>query len=275
MAIRERTVPMAQAQTTADSIVKVDEGLPTPLYHQIYLVLRNKIIDGEFVDGDLLPGEERTARSCGVSRITAKRALNELAEDGLVVRERGRGTRVIHRSPTPPVRAGVEGLLENIVAMGMETEVELIQFGYVAPNDGVQRALGCGPGDKVQRAVRLRRLEGEPFSHLTTYVPDDIGRTYSRDDLASTPLLTLLERGGIEVSRAEQTITATLADAEVARRLGVELGAPLLRIGRIVYDQQNRAVEYITGLYRPDRYQYRMNLSRVQTDRANAWSPSG
>jgi GntR family transcriptional regulator len=266
---------VAQAQTTADSIVKVDEGLPTPLYHQIYLVLRNKIIDGEFVDGDLLPGEERTARSCGVSRITAKRALNELAEDGLVVRERGRGTRVIHRSPTPPVRAGVEGLLENIVAMGMETEVELIQFGYVAPNDGVQRALGCGPGDKVQRAVRLRRLEGEPFSHLTTYVPDDIGRTYSRDDLASTPLLTLLERGGIEVSRAEQTITATLADAEVARRLGVELGAPLLRIGRIVYDQQNRAVEYITGLYRPDRYQYRMNLSRVQTDRANAWSPSG
>ncbi len=143
---------MAQAQTTADSIVKVDEGLPTPLYHQIYLVLRNKIIDGEFVDGDLLPGEERTARSCGVSRITAKRALNELAEDGLVVRERGRGTRVIHRSPTPPVRAGVEGLLENLMAMGMETEVELISFGYIAPNDGVQRALGCGPGDRVQRA---------------------------------------------------------------------------------------------------------------------------
>ena len=92
---------------------------------------------------------------------------------------------------------------------------------------------------------------------------------------SEVPLLTLLERGGIEVSRAEQTITATLADAEVARRLGVELGAPLLRLGRIVYDQQNRAVEYITGLYRPDRYQYRMNLSRVQTDRANAWSPSG
>jgi GntR family transcriptional regulator len=266
---------VAQAQPKSDSIVSVDERLPTPLYHQIYLVLRNKIIDGEFVDGDLVPSEEETARSCGVSRITAKRALNELAEDGLVVRERGRGTRVIHRSPTPPVRAGVEGLLENIMAMGMETEVELIQFGYVAPNDGVQRALGCGPGDKVQRAVRLRRLEGEPFSHLTTYVPDDIGRTYSRDDLASTPLLTLLERGGIEVSRAEQTITATLADAEVSRRLGVELGAPLLRIGRIVYNQQNRAVEYITGLYRPDRYQYRMNLSRVQTDRANAWSPSG
>ncbi len=52
-------------------------------------------------------------------------------------------------------------------------------------------------------------------------------------------------------------------------------GGLSLRISRIVYDQQNRAVEYVTGLYRPDRYQYRMNLSRVQTDRANAWSPSG
>ena len=167
--------------------------MPTPLYHQIYLVLRTKIIDGEYAGGDLLPSEEETARSRWVSSISAKRALNELAEDGLV-----------------------------------------------------QRALGCGFGDRVRRAVRLRRLEGEPFSHLTTYVPEDIGGTYGRDDLASTPLLTLLERG-----------------------------APLLRIGRIVYDRRERAVEYITGLYRPDRYRYRTNLSRVRTDRANAWSPSG
>jgi GntR family transcriptional regulator len=266
---------VAQTQTKADGVARIDERLPTPLYHQIYLVLRNKIIDGEFADGDLVPSEEETARTCGVSRITAKRALNELAEEGLVVRERGRGTRVIQRAPTPPVRAGVEGLLENITAMGMETEVELIQFDYVTPSDDVQRALGRGPGDRVQRAVRLRRLEGAPFSHLTTYVPEDIGRTYGRDDLASTPLLTLLERGGIEVGRADQTITATLADAEVARRLGVELGAPLLRISRIVYDQRDRPVEYITGLYRPDRYQYRMALSRVRADRAKAWSLSG
>ena len=86
-------------------MLTVDERLPMPLYHQIFLVLRNKIIDGEFVDGDLLPSEEETARSCGVSHITAKRARNEWAEDGLAVRERGRGTRLIRRSSTTPVRA--------------------------------------------------------------------------------------------------------------------------------------------------------------------------
>jgi GntR family transcriptional regulator len=262
-------------QAKPDAAAAVDDRLPTPLYHQIYLVLRGKIADGEFAFGDVLPSEDETARTYGVSRITAKRALNELAEDGFVVRERGRGTRVTHRAPARPVQANVEGLLENLLAMGLETEVELIDFGYVTPGEDVRRALGCGADESVQRAVRVRRLEGEPFSHLTTFVPGDIGRTYGRDDLASTPLLTLLERGGVQVGRAEQTISATLADATVARLLGVDLSAPLLRISRTVYDQQNRPVEYITGLYRPDRYQYRMELSRVQTGQAHAWSPSG
>jgi GntR family transcriptional regulator len=253
----------------------VDDRLPTPLYHQIYLILRDKIAGGAYRGGDLLPSEEETARQFGVSRITAKRALNELADAGYVVRERGRGTRVVDDRPAPPVRANVEGLLENLMAMGLKTKVTLLEFAYVAPGEAVAQALQCASTEKVQRAVRVRHLEGEPFSYLTTYVPEDVGRSFGRDELASTPLLTLLERSGVEVCRAEQTLTATLADAAVASRLDVDLGAPLLRIARIVYDQQDRPVEFIIGLYRPDRYQYRMALSRVQTDRANAWSPTG
>lgn len=266
---------MGHATAAAGGSTLVDNRLPTPLYHQIYLILRGRILDGELAGDDVLPSEEETARAFGVSRITAKRALNELAEAGYVVRARGRGTRVVHRAPTPPVRSSVEGLLENLIAMGLETEVTLLEFGYVVAGDEVRRALDCPAGARVQRAVRIRRLEGEPFSHLTTYVPEDIGRSYSREDLASTPLLTLLERGGVEISRAEQTITATLADTGAAPLLGVALGAPLLRIQRIVRDQQDRPVEYITGLYRPDRYQYRMMLSRVHGEGASTWSPSG
>ena len=253
----------------------VDERLPTPLYHQIYLVLRNKILDGEYSLGALLPSEQQTGRQFGVSRITAKRALNELAADGLVVRERGRGTKVTYQAASPPVRASVEGMLENLLAMGLKTKVSVREFGYVAANEEVARALKCAQGDRVQRAVRVRRLEGEPFSYLTTFVPEEIGRNYSRDDLVRKPLLALLEREGIVVSGAEQTITATLADADSAAALGVELGSPLLRIRRIVHDQSERPVEYITALYRPDRYQYRMRLSRVQNQDIRAWSPSG
>jgi len=257
---------------TTDQQGAVDGRLPTPLYHQVYMILRNKIVSGDYGFDEVVPGEQQATEMFGVSRITAKRALNELAGEGLVKRERGRGTRVIYRAPTPPVVASVDGLLENLLSMGLETDVDLLAFDYVDPTPEVARFLHCPDGAQVQRAVRVRHLKGAPFSHLTTYVPEVIGRSYSRDDLASRPLLALLERSGIRIGRAEQTITATLADAPVSAALGLELGAPLLNIRRVVFDQAERPVEYISGLYRPDRYQYRMDLSRVGGDTTRVWS---
>lgn len=258
----------ARASTT------VDERLPTPLYHQIYLVLRDKILDGVFATNDMVPGEQEVVRQFGVSRITAKRALDELAADGLVVRERGRGTRVAGRPHVEPVRAGVEGLLENLIEMGLKTAVSLLSFEYAPASPDVARALQLSPGAIVQHAIRSRSIEGKPFSYLTTYVPETIGRTYSRRDLANRPLLTLLERSGVRISSAEQVISATLADPQMATALQVEVASPLLRITRVVLDQNSRPVEYIVGLYRPDRYQYRMKLDRVQERNRNSWSPA-
>lgn len=252
----------------------VDARLPTPLYHQIYLILRGKISDGSYPDNALLPGEQEISRQFGVSRITAKRALDELAGDGLAIRQRGRGTRVRFQAPQPVVCSSVEGLLENLLAMGLETKVKLLAFAYVPAGDAVAAALDCAPGATVQQAVRVRSLRGEPFSHLATHVPEDVGRSYTRNDLAKTPLLALLERCGVVVSSAEQTITATLADTQVAPALGIGVGSPLLAIRRIVRDQDDRPIEYITALYRPDRYQYRMMLTRVRGEDFNIWSPT-
>jgi GntR family transcriptional regulator len=268
-----RTSRVQQAGTLRNEGVGIDRRLITPLYHQIYVVLRDKIYDGTYADGDRLPSEHELSAMYEVSRITAKRALDELAAAGFVVRERGRGTRVSFAAPAPAVRSSVEGLIENLLAMGLKTKVELLDFAYVDPSAEVTRALRCDPGAKVQRAVRVRRLEGAPFSYLTTFVPEDVGRSYSRRELRATPMLALLERSGVVISSAEQTISATLADPKVAPLLEVEVGSPLLRISRIVSDQQNRPVEYITGLYRPDRYQYSMTLSRVNGARSRAWSP--
>lgn len=268
---------MQQATGTIQDGPGVDVRLPTPLYHQIFLILRDKILDGSYAHDSVVPSEQELGTMFGVSRITAKRALDELAASDLVVRQRGRGTRVRYLAPSPPVRSSVEGLLENLIAMGLETEVRLLAFGYVRAAPTVAQALACKAGTTVQRAERVRLLEGEPFSYLTTFVPEAIGRSYSEDDLAEQPLLVLLEREGITVDQAEQTISATLADNTAAPLLGVGVGSPLLRINRIVYDQNGRPVEYITALYRPDRYQYRMDLTRVHAaeTRKGSWSPAG
>lgn len=251
---------------------QIDERLPTPLYHQIYLILRNQILDGIHADGAQIPGEEDLATLFEVSRITARRALAELAAEGLVTRSRGRGTRVMKRAVPPPIVSNVEGLIENLMAMGLKTQVQLLEFGYEPAPPDVARALKLKAGDEVQRAVRVRHLADGPFSFLTTYLPAEIGRRYTRKDLSREPLLALLERSGVKIGGAEQTISATLADTRVAPLLKTAVGAPLLRISRVVHDRGGRPVEYITGLYRPDRYQYRMSLVRVQGEASNTWS---
>jgi GntR family transcriptional regulator len=251
---------------------EIDARLPVPLYHQTYLVLRNQILNGTYPNDSFLPGEEETAETFGVSRITAKRALNELANNGLVVREPGRGTRVIYQESPSPLQASIDGMLENLLDMGLRTQVELLSFGYVEADDEIAQILKCEKGADAQHAIRVRRLEGELFSYLTTFVPSDIGRSYNREDLSTQPLLKLLERSGVVIGRADQKISATLSDAKVSRALELDVGSPLLRIERVVYDLNERPVEYITALYRPDRYKYRMELSRIGDEDTRSWA---
>lgn len=255
--------------------VIVDERLPTPLYHQIFLILRNQIIEGKLAAGMQVPGEEELARQFQVSRITARRALAELAAEGMVTRGRGRGTHVTpRRQEPPPVHGGIEGLIENLMAMGLKTQVTLLDFSYEPAAPDVAAALQIEPGTEVQCAVRVRSLADGPFSYLTTYLPADIGRKFGRKEMSNEPLLSLLERSGIVIGGADQTLSATLADIRVAPALKTMVGAPLLRIRRIVKDSNGRPVEYIIGLYRPDRYQFRMSLDRVRGEDRNTWSAS-
>ena len=119
-----------------------------------------------------MPSEEKTAQAFDVSRNTSKRTLNELANVGFVIRERGRGTRVIHKGPPSPQVANIEGMIENTMAMGLETEATLLEFDYVRPTTHVIEALKCSPESRAQRTVCLRSHEGQAFSHLITFVPN-------------------------------------------------------------------------------------------------------
>lgn len=245
------------------------ERSPMPLYHRLYVLLRDGIASGTHPAGSVLPSEIELKETFGVSRITAKRALDELATEGLVERVRGRGTTVTGQAAAlvgaRPITASIDGLLESLNAIGRKTSVEVIEFAYVPPPDFARIPLALEPGALVQRAVRVRSLDGGPLSQSTTYVPERIGRAYAAKDLKQTPLIDLLERAGLVVGTADQSITATLADSLTASRLKVGVGAPLLLMKRCVKDVNGKPVQYIEILYRPDRFEYRMSLTRDQT----------
>jgi GntR family transcriptional regulator len=170
------------------------------------------------------------------------------------------------------VTAAFEGWLENISLMGISTEANVLEFDYVPANEDVANALQVGHGQSVQRSVRVRGLDGETMSYLVTWLPEDIGRGFEREDLSRYALLTLLERAGVQVASARQTVSATLADPLVAKALGIDPGAPLLEVRRLVLDANDRPVEYIRVLYRPDRYRFEMNLERVHRDEGMRWT---
>lgn len=257
---------MQANSVTSSATTTISSDSPVPLYHQVYMVLRDRILSGMLKVGDRVPGELETAEAFGVSRITSKRALNLLADEGLVVREPGRGTRVSHVPNAAVVHGNLDSILDAISAMGLETEVRLLEFGYPGANETVARALRCDPGSVVQRSVRVRFVDDSPFSRLVTFIPADIGRSYTQEDLATTPLLTLLKRCEVEISRVQQTVTAVAADSAVASALKVAMGQPMLQIARVMFDQHDRPVEFITGIYRPDSFQYRMDLTKTGVD---------
>jgi GntR family transcriptional regulator len=254
--------------------MRTDAQSQSPLYQQIYLVIRDRILSGEYPDQSLLPSENELAKLFGVSRITTKRALNEISAEGLCDRKRGTGSRVTYKPATAPLKTDVQGLLDYLFQMNLATQGFVLKFDYVAASAEIATVMKIETGAEIQRSVRVRHLDGTPFSYLTTYVPGDLGRLYTREHISSQAVLTVLEKTGVEVAHAEQTITATLAGARAAESLQVKLSSPLLRISRIVFDRNERVVEHIVGLYRPDQYQYRTLLSRVSTGNETTWSES-
>ena len=155
------------------------------------------------------------------------------------------------------------GLLENIVSMSLRTTVKVLDLRVVSASEAVADALQIAPGTKVQKAVRRRSSKLGPVSHITTYVPEALTRGFGRKDLLRMPILRLIEESGVEMGRAHQTVSARQADAAVACELGVAVGTALLAVRRLVYDSQDRPVQWLHGLYRPDRYEYQMDISQV------------
>ena len=249
---------------------RVSEGGDKPLYRQIYEHFHKQIVSGRVEKNTLLPSEQEITEKLGVSRITVRRAFNELAASGLVTRQRGRGTVVTFNAAAPTIRASFDQLLAGLTRMGVETEVRLISCSIISPNRELRELMELTRGHKLQRIVRLRLLNKEPFSYLVTHIPDYVADQYDEAELATASLIDLLDRAGHRPNSATQSITAAAAEGDAAKSLEVAEGVPLLRIHRLMRDESDKVVQEITAHYRADRFQYQMNLVR-QPDAS--WSP--
>jgi len=245
---------------------------PTPRYYRIYRLLKQAIKNLEYGFDGVLPSEHALAKKYDVSRLTIRRSLDLLQQEGLIKKHQGVGTFVsLTQAQTSPLKADINALMSSLTEMGSLTQLKLIHFSYEAPIPWLKSLLELEDDEQVQKSIRVRSYQEQPFSHLTTYVPEAIGRLYSREDLANHPLHELFKKNGIQVHSADQSLTAALADPERAAALNVEPGSALLFLRRLVKDSSGRPIEYLEAAYQPDRYEYKMKLRMLSDDKGGGW----
>jgi GntR family transcriptional regulator len=245
------------------SIMRADA---VPLYHQIFLALRDDIISGRTPFGSAIPTEFELAAKYAVSRITARRALFELADKGFVERKRRTGTRVIFRSPNAPIEANLEHAVEALVAFGRNTRVRVLSLQERPASAEMADTLLIPEGSPVVCAERIRYLNGEPLGHVVSHVPTQFASEITRTALETTPILALIREGGFKISGGKQTVSALAAEPSLAAALDLEPRSVILRIERVVTDANDVPLLRTIAQYRADRYRVSVDLHGAGPD---------
>jgi len=232
------------------------------LYARVETVLAGEIASGDLKVGDQLPTEDSLIARFGVSRITVRRAIQNLVDRGLVEIRRGKGTFVAAPKITQELKE-LSGFVEDMHALGRKPTARVIGREIVNANATVALQLALTRGERVVRIRRVRLADGIPLSFDETYLPLEIGKKIIANDLKVEPIFSLLERKyDVPLIEAEYKLDAVAAENEVAKALKVKPRSPIFRIERTSYSTGSRPVDYETLHYRGDLVRFVTRLVR-------------
>ena len=237
-------------------------GAPIPLYYRLREALRERMASGELPVGSLLPTEQEISEQYGVSRTTVRQAILGLVQEGLVTRKQGKGTFVA--APKIEEELGLlVGFTERMEARGLRPAAQTLSTEVVALDSREAALLDLPEGSKAYRIVRLRLANDEPMTLETALFPHDIGLRVAQANLDEVGYYPLLEQHhGILLGEAVQTIEARPSTAEEADRLHLRRRATVVVMERVTSDTSGRRIELVRGVFRADRFRYRVHLRR-------------
>lgn len=238
---------------------------PIPLYARVEMLLAEKITDGTLPPGTQLPTEDNLIGRFEVSRTTVRKAIQNLANRGLIEIRRGKGTFVTHPKITQELTE-LTGFVEDMQALGHNPTARLIGKQVVAASEAVARQLALTTGTLVVRIQRVRLANGLAMSFDETYLPLEIGQKIITNDLETEPIFSLLEQKyDIPLVEAEYQLEAVCAEPGVSQALGIETGSPIFMIERTSYSAGNQPVDYEKLHYRGDLIRFVTRLVRNKT----------
>ncbi|MDO9435392.1 GntR family transcriptional regulator [Hydrogenophaga sp.] len=241
----------------------------TLLHRQLFLALREQIASGIYPPGSMIPKEDELCERFKVSRITVRRAVSDLQDLGILEKQQGRGTFV--RNTTSLVRPAMSlSLMDSLNKAATETAVEVLTLERKPLPLAVATQLGLAVDEVAMHTVRLRKKDGKPVMVTEAWVLGQHGRKITRRDLQKKALFQILIGQGVKFGHAVQELTAVAATPTYAQLLNVAIGQPLLRLTRILFDQNKAPIERLMVYVSPERTRFLMAMDAENIDTSAA-----
>jgi GntR family transcriptional regulator len=250
-------------QATSELWVELRRRAEPAAYVQIEEELAERIRTGMLRPGDRIPSERELAEQIQVSRMTVRQALGRLADRGLLVRERGRGTFVSEPKLIQSL-SRLNGFYDQMISQGILPSSRLLSGEEVLANAAVAQLLDLRIGEPIYKVLRLRLGGGVPLALERSFFPARLVPGLLDYDLERHSIYRLMERYDARPVRATQSLEPVSARDQEAEALEVPAGSPLMLVERIAWDAQDRAVEYAKDIYRGDRSRF---VAELRLDR--------
>jgi GntR family transcriptional regulator len=245
-----------------------------PLYYQIKERIRTWIINEEYEPGNTIPSEKELAALFNVNRLTVRQAVSHLVQEGILESKRGKGTFVTERRGLlNGFSLEFSGFMDDLFYQVSRSKTRSADIERVSPSKLIWKKLKLEEKEEeVVRISRVRFLAENSFAYTVNYLPLNIGEKIQLQELYKKPLLFILEQDlKIKFVEACQTIEATFAGKEIAKKLNIISGSPILFVERIMYGESSKPVEFVQSYYRGDMYKYIVRLKRERRKGKNVW----
>ena len=247
---------------TADSAGGIDRSSPMPYYHQLKSLVVDLIARERLSPGARLPSDHELCERYGVSRTVARQALGELEGEGVLIREKGRGTFVAQPKSSQGLVQSLAGLYDDVASHGMTLRSEVRRLETVPATGAVARDLELPSGTPVLLLERLRFISELPWVLVTTYLPVGLIPGLEHEDLAHGSLYAIMDRHGVRPVTGRRSIDARTANASLAQDLGLPKGGAVLFLSSVGRTAAGRPVEVFHAFHRGDRTRFEVALSQ-------------
>ncbi|MEO9615630.1 MAG: GntR family transcriptional regulator [Nitratireductor sp.] len=243
------------------------EGQGTPLYLRLRRSIEDALSRGVIRPGDALPSEREIAARADVSRVTVRKAVQDLVASGLLIQRHGSGTFVAPRADrVEQSLSRLTSFTQDMARRGMAARSEWIDRGTYPPSPDEMMVLGLSSRELVARLSRLRLANDTPLAIERATLSSDV---LPDPGAVTGSLYLVLQKTGYRPVRAVQRISATNLEADDAALLGVSAGAAGLSIERISYLASGRVIEFTRSIYRGDTYDFVAELRLGEADETN------